>query len=503
MPHKHSPATFKDTFTLKQTAAFALAANWADNQKDALRRTEHFATLKRKSVFPQQKSTGQDAAFSHIRELRNYFSHVHSDPVHAKTEAAAFWNDMVLRVLTYLNQRYQDRQDDKRSSGHQEWNTLFSRYHDCPHKLFDFRHFTKPCYQHRNEICFILAPYLSRNQCYLLFSRLNNTDKDSKKKTENQIHYPKDLSELRWEMLRALSQHENIVLRLRDDKQPDQNQEDITTPWLPAELEQGFALWEQLRLQSGLFEGEAQPKPLSYAYLLRQYVMFIESYNVLPHFQFARTEHYEDADTGHFKQRLVYSHAPHLKLRIRRGSIIAQQCGTDRKVVFSHKTLSYVVLAVLHGKTADEIETVITGWLDDNTPMDLTRNPDNREAVQVIQNRIAYLKSRAQGLCNKEMRLQPKIKFIAAAINRAYRVSFERSLSSTHYPEIEDKVRYYRKTELSAYLNSLKPDGANTASVMEVTAIQMGADDHKALKDLLNKDELSDVCADFVHHHIA
>jgi len=500
---KYTLKTFKYGFTLKQFAALALATNWAQNQATTMQKSPHYVNLFDKKMNNTlgtlaQTKIGDDLTWPEILNyIRNAFSHFHTDPARSLNEQEAeSYQQLVKKMFHLVNYEIMNT-DTQKDETREEWKKIYSGYQENPSALFDFRAGLDCDFDNRFELCFMFAPYLTKGQMAFVFDKLL---------TERDREEEKTKTEARKRILRRLAQHENIILRTGQDEDK----------WCSDADEQAFALWEQVRQKSDIYNSRVVDAPKS-EYLIRQYVEFIQHHKILPAFNFGYIEtHRTESEDGRqlIDQKTVFlqgnapapehEDSPAHTLRIRHKTVLAQHGASKHKINFGERALFHIVAAFLKKAPGDtkQIEAEIIDWLDKNSPQKLPLTSSSVSLHDRLSRRLESLIHEAEQI-KQAKNLQLKIRFICKVINRAHQQATGKALSSSDYKALEDKVRFYRKEELRTHIkNTLRADMTGP-SAMDCNGIQMGRNNEKALKNLINKEELNDLCADLADAHLA
>ena len=363
---------------------------------------------------------------------------------------------------------------------------MLSECKEQPVKLFNFRQKIDLTEKHRFELLFMFAHYLNRAQVKFAFDKFRPPNEERyilKKRGKKLPPCPQDMHHCRLEILRLLAHHENFTLRRTDNEDS----------WITEADIQAFTLWEMVREKSGLVEGNPKPLP-STAFFIKQSVAFIQHQNILPDFLFGRTEISED-ETETDKQKLIYSASSDFPLRIRHNTVLAQNRCNNQKINFGALALRGIILMYLDNQQPNDIQNKIKKWLAENTPKITPAPTISLSKAEQISNKLSVESHKAQSVKDTGT-LQDKIRFIAHMIGDINAHVTEQALSATAYKKLEEKIRYFRKTELHNYIQEELGN-----SVYEHNWLGTPSEKSKSLKNLINKDRLEDVCAEIVSNY--
>ena len=518
---------FKHGFTLKQFATLALVSNWALEQSEVSVTSQHYFNIfeKKSNQTPEQAGLEIHETFpvpKLIKEIRNFFSHAHHEATRTlQQKEAEYYTQLAPRILQFVEETI-SKNPELSAEERKKWAERYTFYKENPKSLFSFKTGAIFEWKNRFELLFILAPYLNRSQIEFAFKKMGLSKKDREKNEKRKNHYqdknhmsqedripfPITEHDCRSEILRTLAQHENIFLRRDSDRS-----EAVLSP----ADEQAFSLWEMVRTTSGQGKGKPPLTPPSIEVMMQYMVQFIENQNLLPSFHFARIKTIRldtsDGQNQRLKQELVFTHKQEWPLRIRHRTILAEYTPEDtEKATYDTKiNLGYLALRRLialylenpeNSKTPENLpDQFLSDWLKENTPK-MTKPKANPEPLQVrLKSRLNSMKAKTGNIRNKGTK-QDKIPFFAGNINHTYRAETGKPLSSAAYKKLESEVRYFSKVHLREYISENLRVTLDAPSLLDSLKTQLGSPKPKALKNVICKENLEDVCTEFADAHL-
>lgn len=440
MIDKTKQCFYKDDFTLRQISGFALAANWAwlryDNRdehkkikhssesrysnRDKHKKIKHFSDLMRECF--DSKNSFDEEVTDKLEHVRNYFSHYkHEFNITPNEE---IWHKLVRNAAQKIAFNEKRKLHDKEETADEIKNILEKAVGE-PKSLFCFKNDKQPF------LALMLSPFLTRSEMAFLIGKIWFGDTGKEEDRSNRREAQKYV-------LQKLAIPDSAVHMLSEGKES----------FLSPKQEQGFAILERLKEN---VKPSDESVPLDFPndeWFIRQLLLFLENMEAVPDIVFARSDAEEqDGPRGRSTTRVSDSSRQY-PYRIRHNTIEISDKDGKKRGVLGINPLKYLVLAVLRGEP-------INDFLKENAlsfPSVPSRTEaDERPSKEKIRARIKFLQEKYE---DKPKRLQPQIRFLARTINQTCAEN-ERYLSRDEYKEIENMVRFYRKSDMQTKLEEM------------------------------------------------
>lgn len=478
-------------FNLRQHAAFALMSNRALDSYDSARKTQNFFNIIKKGnlAFPETEVKNL------LEKIRNYSSHRrHDDLDQLSPSLVTFFQTLEKRARLMFFARYHN--NNKNNPAHVAW----LANHESPLFLNDTK---KPLHQFpQPDLVFMLALFLTKGEISYLFGKIY-FGKDAFQDVNGKLEDTPRTAAIKG-LLKLLALPDNVIIRNRTEEDE---------PWLDPNIEQGFAIYENLRLNfSGQSESQDSDKTDTHLpmtgkipdhYLMRQLIQFIEHHNILEGFSFARVATINKEGEARQGRDLLEQHITFDRFSTDEGedsrlnplclkyNTVIVQTAENIQGTLSLEVLMLIVAVYLNrpkGNDTAKIREFISDWLKQNQSyghLEPKVKPE-KELADVIKNRCLFLLEKQKQL-KAEARKFDQIRFICQRINHVWRCHFGEAMHSGQYKQLEDQVRYFKKDNLRAFLTDV---------LWQKDGVGLGRGNEKPLGKCITKDRLEDVFKD-------
>ena len=478
---------FKDNFTRKQYAAFALAFNWALRQYEKMSKTNHFRAV-------YQGKTNPAFSFQNLlKGLRNYFSHYDSDWPDQTLQEQSLAEELkflVREAIAILTNRNPKLNEDENKT--KEIEKKFENINESPLEFFPLRNSESI----QPALALIASLFLTRSQMSFLTGKFFLKDKFKEKSQQKLLNKHQKSSfrpEKEWsskyiaitKILETLSQRDRVLLG--SDK-----------PFISSKKEMGFAIWSRLEAV-GLYNNNNEVKDKTFPedqWFMKQLILYLEHTKALPSVEFARVTTKQNEQSNQLEQDKIFDSQRREKpLRIRHNTIEAKVKlnGTFYDTNFGIHALKYLVIADLFRQKI-EINELLVKWFTENK----TRKRQEQKAFGVTKDRLKKHINNLIGQYSlwgeKEIRLNEQIRFICKFLNLAWNKKYEKYMNAEEFRAIQNKVRYYRKKSL---YNELENKG-----LLNISGISLGSNNEKTLNSFIDKDRIQAVFKDILQAHL-
>lgn len=462
---ENQKSLFKDDFTIRQYAAFTLAANSAYSrlEEKKIDSVKHYVDLKRE-CFDENQSDFENVIRKTLKLIRNYFSHY----VHDVHEFDELMNEEIWLKLVQIASRRIISKDNKkfgRDEDEGEIKKILSNALSRPETLFDTN-------QRQPFLALILSPFLNRSELHLLIGKIRFPD--PKKEDATKVNASK--ANAQKHVLRELAIPDSAIHILHDSDKT----------FLTPKQEQGFAILNYLEREVGeIKKGETVANFTDGEWFMRQLLIFLENENAVKGIVFAHSGIEEVKVSNRMTTRTFVGEiqvAPdeHKKLpyRIRHNTIEIRKKEDDKQIgVLGINVLKYLVLAVLNTKKINcfLLDKAFPELVTASEPKKL---PDEASLKEKIENRIKFLSERLE---EHPKKLQPQIRFISDIVNKTCQ-KHNKALNADEYKNLENLVRYFRKDRFNEECKRL--------NILDASPAQCKAE---RFSDFLNDDDLESV----------
>lgn len=441
---------FKDNFTLRQYAAFALSFNQAGRQLEKLSTTYHFQRIygRRRDKVPSFEES--------LENLRNYFSHFASqwpdDELLKKSVLRNELDFLVLEAVAILEQRNTklDDNDEKAKDIKKELDKIRS----SPSEFFPLDNSGKNI---QPTLVLVQSLFLTKTQMSFLLGKIFRGNGVTKKS-------PQYLAQAK--ILETLSQSDRTLVDT--DSQSER--------FISHEKEFGLAIAGRLEAV-GLYEEQQKIEDFPEdVWFIKQLVLYLEYMNVLPSVQFCRMTTIEKDDQLLQEKDFDIAHREK-PLRIRCNTVEAQvkfSNGEPYTTNFGVQSLKYLVLAHLKKTFEDkEIDQLVVRQIESNPSRKCRKAKESGVTGDRLIKRIEYLIGKHTPSGETPVRLYEQIRFICRFVNEAWFKKYDRYMNSEEFEDIQERVRHYRRDDFQKLLKERE--------LLDIAGLNIGASNDKKL----------------------
>ena len=455
---------FKDNFTLRQCAAFALSFNQACRQREKLSTTYHF-----QRIYGRRRDK-VDSFEESLKNLRNYFSHSASRwPDDDRLKKSVLLDELdflVLEAIAILEQRNTklDDNDEKAKDIKKELDKIRS----SPSEFFPLDNSGKNI---QPTLVLVQSLFLTKNQMAFLLGKIFR-GKDVTKESPQYLAQAK--------ILETLSQSDRTLVDT--DSQSER--------FIAHEKEFSLAIAGRLEAV-GLYEEQQKiedfPEDI---WFIKQLVLYLEYMNVLPSVRFCRMKTIEKDEQ--LLQEKDFDDHREKPLRIRWNTVEAQvklSNGEPYPTNFGVQSLKYLVLAHLK-KTFEEkeIDQLVVQWIESNADRKCRKAKESGVTGDSLTKRIEYLIGKHTHSGETPVRLYEQIRFICRFVNEAWFKRYDRHMNSEEFKDIQQKVRHYRRDDFQKLLKE--------GDLLDIAGLNLGASNDKKLGAFFRHDRIQNIfCA--------